>query len=134
MKVKIQTYKIVKELVSDKEFEMPEEPTYFFQPTIRRSVRFIPIYSTYNTEKGKPEVILRYHITVIYLSGKNKVESFFLSATAGLSELYNMKEERFTSETSSVVKALFNGFFEPRTKEQFEGDLRTVINTINKFE
>jgi hypothetical protein len=131
MKVKIPIYQYVKELKEDNEFELPDEESYYFETGIRRSIRFIPIWTTWKCEKGEDEIIFQYHITVVYKSFKNKVESFLISATSGLSDLFKEEDK---SEKASIIQSLFKGWLDKRTKEQFEADLNSTIENFNNFE
>jgi hypothetical protein len=130
MKVKINTYEIKRIEVEGKEYDLPDEPAYFFETGVRRSVRMIPIWTTWRHEKGESEIIHQYHVTCVYLSFKNKIESFNISAIGGLTDLYNDKDN---SEKGSIIKSLFNGWFDVRTKEQFDNDLNTAIHNLNEF-
>jgi len=131
MKVKVPIYKFVKELVEDNEFELPDEESYYFETGIRRSIRIIPIWTTWKHEKQEPEIIFQYHITMVYKSFENKIESFIISATSGLSDLY--KEDN-KSNKASIIQSLFKGWLDKRTKEQFEADLNSTIENFNKIE
>lgn len=134
MKVKINTYEIKRIEVEGKEYDLPDEISYYFQTGKRRSIRMIPIWTSWKHEKGEPEIIWQYHVTVVYLSSKNKVESFKISAISGLSDLYNLKEtDRFNSEKSSIIKALFDYELDQRTKEEFEADLNAAIYNFDNF-
>lgn len=131
MKVKIPKYKLEKILIEDNEYELPDEPAYYFETCVRRSIRFIPILTSWKHEKDQPEEIYQYHITVVYLSFENKIESFKISAKSGLSDLMKDGDK---SEQSSVIKALFNKYLNVRTKEQFEADLQQAINNLSNYE
>ena len=127
MKITIDTYRFIKQVVKSQEFELPDETSYYFQTGVRRSIRIVPVWSTWKKERGEDEIIFQYHITCVYLSFKNKIESFTVSATSGITDLYNSKDE-------NVIQALLLGHLDERNKEDFEQDLQTAIDNLNRFE
>ena len=127
MKTKIEVYKIQKVLDKDFEVDLPDKPCYFFETGIRRAIRIIPIWSTWKKQKGEEEIIWQYHITCVYRSFENKIESFTVSATSGLSDIYQ-------SDKSHPLKSFMDGWLDNRTEQQFMTDLQSAINNLNDFE
>lgn len=127
MKIEIKTYEYQKIEKSNTQFEVPEETSYYFETGIRRSIRIIPIWTTWNMkEYGLPEKIWEFHFTCVYGSWENKIETFKIRLS-DFESLYN-------SEKVSIIKSLLNNDLDPRTKEQFENDLEHAIMKINEYE
>lgn len=124
MKISIKTYKYEKVIINDCDFELPEKTCYFFETGIRRSIKVVPIWTTWNKEKGNKEEIWSYDITCVYRSFECKVEKFSISVS-NIEDLYQAKGEK-----SEFVKGLLDNHFQKRTEEQFNSDLKSTIKEI----
>lgn len=129
--MKIKTYKYEKVEVAETEIFIPQEPYYCFETGVRRSIRIIPVFTSWQIEQGKEsEVLYKLDVTCVYRSYQVKVEKFSLPIHA-IEGLVNQKE---SSLLKSVVELLLNKWGDSRTKEQFDADLQAVIDEINKIE
>lgn len=130
MKINLKTYEYKKIELSNTEFNIPDEISYYFQTFIRRSIRVIPIWTTWNKEQyGKEEEIFSYHFTCVYQSFENKIESFEISVS-NIESLYNSDK---SNGNSDLIKSLLNNDLNVRTKDQFEADLYNAIEELNKY-
>ena len=109
----------------DVPIEIPESPVFYFQTGIRRAVRIVPQYTTWNMEQhGKPEEIWSLKVTCVYRSFQNKVETFDVHLAA-LPELIDSKDQY------NVARLLLDAdSADVRTKERFEEDLDAVLAGI----
>lgn len=126
MKLKIPEYKYEQVLVTDNEYEFPDTESYWFETGIRRSIRIVPKWTTWQKEQGKEEEIWKYDITCVYLSFECIIEKFDIS-------IKDITDNRVEKEYERLVNSIKNGWLSPRTKEQFEADLNNAIDEINKI-
>lgn len=128
MRIKLDTYEYVRQLKEGKEFELPDETTYWFETGIRRAIRIIPVWTTWNVKQySKPEEIREYNITCVYGSWECKIETYNVSV-GRIAEIYN------NEKSDHVIKSLLLKWLDSRTKEQFEADLNSALKKINNFE
>lgn len=129
MKVHLKTYEYKQIEVEGTEFELPEETTYWFETGIRRSIKLIPKYTTWNVERyNKPEELWRYEVVCVYLSWETKIETFIFGADEkSLERLYDTRDK---SHEANFVRSFLSDYFDKRTKEQFEADLETAITKV----
>ena len=126
MDITLKAYEYHKVEKESKVVSLPEEPTYYFETFIRRAIRMIPIFTTWNMEqKNEPEYIYRYHFTCVYRSMENKIESFCISV--------NDFENMYYSEKQNLIKGILNDELLHRTKENFEGDLQAALEALNEY-
>lgn len=126
MKIKIKQYKHQKIEIDSKDFELPEENSYFFETGIRRSIRISPEYTTWNLQQyNKPEEIYQFNITCVYLNFECKIERF----SVRISDFENP-----THKNKSFIDSWTSDYFDTRTQEQFENDLKQAINIITENE
>ena len=130
MKKTIKTYKYEKIEVSNSEIEIPEEPMYVFQTGIRRAIRIVPKWTTWNKEhKGTEEEIYELECTCVYNSFDCKVEMFKISIS-GIEDMINAQKK----DHYSIPDMLKDKDYNIRTKERFEEDLKVVLNKIGAQE
>ena len=126
MEISVKTYEYQKIEKSDTKFQLPEETTYWFETGIRRAIRIVPIWTTWQLENdNKPEEIWKYHFTCVYRSFENKIESFSIS----LHDFPNY----YLQEKRNIVKEFMDYDFDERTKEQFENDLESALTSLNEY-
>jgi len=126
MKLTIKQYKVQRVEVGSKEIELPSETSYFFETGVRRSIRIVPSFTTWNQEKfNKQEEIYEFHITCVYLSFECRVEKFSLTPEK-IEEIYYSQKQKH----EDFVTGLVDGWFDERTKEQFESDLNNAIKAF----
>lgn len=135
MKLEITEYKYEKVKVKGVELNLPTEPLYLFETGIRRSIRIIPKFVTWEpSEYLKDKVgcrkgdVYEYIVTCVYNSWECKIEHFTIKVS-DIEQLYNNKEDRYGP--SGIVKTMTLKRAENRTKETFDNDLKTVIEKIN---
>lgn len=138
MKINIKTYELKRVEKENTEFdELPEEVSYFFETGIRRSIRIVPIWTTWQKERdGKDEEIWKYHLTCVYKSFENIIESFEI-CLSDFEKYYNDNSTKLGTKDSrnkSIVDALLNKWLDKRTQEQFETDLNSAIKELNNFQ
>lgn len=126
MKLNIKQYKYEKVETYSKEIEIPTEPVYFFETGVRRSIRIVPTFTTWNkTQLGKEEEVYKLEVTCVYRSFECRIEKFSLSID-DIEEIYYSEK----SLHKDFVQAFVNNWLDKRTKEQFESDLNSVISSI----
>lgn len=126
MKIQLKQYKHVKVETDSKDFELPEQSSYFFETHVRRSIRIIPEYTTWNKEHyNKEEELYRFHITCVYLSFECKIEKFTIDVSEFQRDITILEKNNF-------INAWINGWFDIRTKEDFDIDLKQAIDKINE--
>jgi hypothetical protein len=125
MKIKIKKYKIEKVEIDSQEFELPTEPMYAFETNVRRSIRIIPKFTTWQKQnQGIDEELYCFEITLVYLSFECKIEKFTYNL--------NVFNDHKNIEENSFLNAWVNNWFDSRTKEMFDADLKTAIDKINE--
>lgn len=128
MKLAIKQYEYEKKEIESKEIELPTETTYYFETGVRRSIRIVPIFTTWNKERfDKEEELYELKITCVYLSSECIVEKFTLYPKDIEKIFYADKHKR-----KDFVTALVNDWFDNRTKEQFEADLNGAITQFKQ--
>lgn len=127
MKIKLKQFELKKVEVNPIDFDLPTEPTYFYESHIRRFIRIIPIYTTWNKKDGKEEEVWKFEITNVYLN-KCSIEKFNVS----LSELENDYHKTQPSNALFIKKWLEGNNFEKTTKERFDNQLSEAIRKINE--
>jgi hypothetical protein len=128
MKLNIKQYEFKKIEISSKIIELPVETSYYFETGVRRSIKIVPIYSTWRFNLNKPEEIERYVVTCLYNSFECKIEQFEISIDRIEEIYYNLDDDY-----NGFVVNLFNGFFDKRNKKQFDVDLNTILYKINEI-
>lgn len=130
MEISIKTYEFKKVEKSDTKFTLPDEITYWFETGIRRAIKVIPVWTTWNMEfYKKPEEIYQYKFICVHNSFETKiyVEGIVLS---DIESEYNRNERNYKNE---LIKSFLNGNFQKRTKEQFDADLNEALRKINEI-
>lgn len=128
MKIELKQYRYEKIATESKDFELPEEPVYFFETGIRRAIRIIPEFTTWQVEmQNKPEELYSFKITCVHLSWECKIVHFGIA----VGELENNLRESSKGYYAEFVQNWTKGWFHKRTKEQFDADLASAFNKIN---
>ena len=126
MLIQIKQYKYEKTETSSMDLELPEKMAYFFETGIRRSIRIKPIFTTWNKEEyNKEEELYYFEVTCVYLSFECKIEKFIVT-------LDDFKKDKEIVEKNMFLRSWVNNWFDERTKEQFDADLKQAIENINK--
>lgn len=127
--IKIKKYEYTKVEIESVDFEIPTETSYFFETHIRRSIKIVPIYTTWQKERdGKEEEVWKFDITCIYLSFECRCEKF----TVSVSDFESRLLEKDKSDKSEFIRNWLNGFFDKRTKEQYDADFNNFLYKINE--
>jgi len=126
MIVQIKQYKYEKTETSSMDLELPEETSYFFETGVRRSIRIKPIFTTWNKERyNKEEELYYFDVTCVYLSSECKIEKFRVN-------LDEFKKDKEILEKNMFLRSWVNDWFDKRTKEQFDADLKQAIDKVNE--
>lgn len=126
--MKIKTYKFERVEVDSFELPLPEETLYCFETGIRRSIKIVPRFTTWQAEQGKQEELYQLIVTCIYQSSECKIDKFSIPVSR-IEEYYNSKTE---SKEKSILTMLANEWHDLRTKEDFETDLKMVLTEITE--
>lgn len=123
MELKVKTFRYERVEVTSSTLVVPEAPAYYFQTGIRRAVRIVPVWTTWNKEQyDKEEEIWKLRVTCAYRSGESRAEVFEVQV-ARLEDLLNADKDPY-----NVARLLYgSGSGEERTKEQFDADLAAVL-------
>jgi hypothetical protein len=129
MKIKLKTYKYERVEDNSIDFEIPTETSYFFETGIRRSIKIVPIYTTWQKKRdNKEEEVWKFEVTCIYLSSECIAEKFSVS----VSDLEDTHLENKKGKKCEFIRSWINGFFDERTKEQYDADFNNFFTQINE--
>jgi hypothetical protein len=126
MNIKLKQYKHVKEEIQSLVFELPEVPVYYFETGVRRSIRIVPVFTTWKMENDVPEELYALEITCVYDSGECKVEKFHISVSDIESMYFAIKH----NNVSQFIKDWVDNNFSKRTEERFYADLEEVLRKL----
>lgn len=130
MKVKITKYEIERVRKDNVEYTLPDEVTYWFQTGIRRSIKMIPIWTTWQKEtKNIPEEIWKCIFILVYADFKCKIETVEVFVS-DIEFLMNQSEKH--ADLNPMV-AYLNNRLEKRTKNQFDLDLEVAMDKIKTY-
>lgn len=124
MKLQIKQYEYDKREVGSKEIQLPTETSYYFETGIRRSIKIVP---SFITKKEKKEL---YQLTVVclYQSSECKAEKFNIRVK-DIEDIYYSDDHKH----NKFIYALIEGWFDQRTKEQFDEDLNNFISDLKSI-
>ena len=132
--MKITTYEYKKYPVKDTEVFIPEEPFYCFQTGVRRAIRMIPKFVTWDTDsihapyqKGD---IYELEITCVYQSFECTIDKFNLS----ISDIEGKINGNEKGKYAEICRMLIQEDYHKRTKEQFDIDLKNTLHEINSVD
>lgn len=138
MKLSIQTYKYVKELVKEHIITLPDEPFYFFQFGRRISWAIVPLWVDEWKDGRKTGVrkIYRYNITGISNSFGVELYYFHWTVSSGddIERLYN-SEGKQKSIQRELLELLSNGRVDKRmirNYERWKSDLDSFYEKISE--
>ena len=124
----LKQYEYIKNEIESKEIILPTEISYYFQLGIRRAIKLIPKFTTWNKEQyNKNEELYEFDIICIYNSYERKAE-FFTIKIKDIEHIYYSEKHEF----KRLIRALVNNELLVRTKEQFEEDKNELLSLINK--
>jgi len=124
--MKIKQYKYEKKEVSSKEIELPKKVSFYFETGIRRSIKIIPQYTTWNKEQyDKEEELYELQVICLYNSFECKAEKFTIRINE-IEEIYYSENHKY----KEFITALIKGWFDKRTKEQFEADFKSIFSEM----
>lgn len=116
--MKIKQYEYEKKEVTSKEIMLPTETSYYFETGIRRSIKIIPHYTSWNKEQyDNEEELFELEVVCLYNSSECKAEKFTIRVS-DIEEIYYLEKHEY----NSFITALVEDWFQKRTKEQFEAD------------
>jgi len=126
MKLTIKQYKYKPVEIEAMNVDIPTEISYYFETGIRRSIKIIPVFTTWNKERyNKDEELYYLDVICLYNSSECKAEKFRINISE-IEEIFYSKNHKY----KGFINALINNWFDIRTKEQFEEDLKYTINQI----
>lgn len=126
MKINIKAYEYKKIEIESIEFELPVSTSYYFETGVRRSIKITPIFTTWNKKiHNKDEELHELEIVCLYNSSECIAEKFKLRIK-DIEKIYYSDKHKY----KSFVDALVNGWFDERTKEQFDTDLKYILSEI----
>jgi sulfatase maturation enzyme AslB (radical SAM superfamily) len=106
--MKIKQYKYEKKEIASKEIDLPTETSYYFETSIRRSIKIIPHFTSWNKKQyNKEEELYELEIICLYNSFECKAEKY-----------------------NKFIIALVENWFQKRTKEQFEADFNHTFSEM----
>lgn len=124
--MKIKQYKYEKKEVGSKEIELPKETSYYFETGVRRSIKIVPRFTTWNKENfNKDEELYELEVTCLYNSFECRAEKFNIIISR-IEEIYYSEKHKY----KEFIHALIEGWFDNRTKEQFEADFKCTFDKM----
>ncbi len=130
MKISLKKYKYEKIEIADKIVELPDNPIYYFETGIRRAIRIVPKWTTWNLKAyGKPEFIYEFKITFIYRSMECRIEQFKIPYNSIESLYYS--ESKNHNDLSYFIKSWIDGELLNRTEQDFDNDFSALIDELN---
>lgn len=124
--MKITQYEYEKKEVASKEIELPKETSYYFETGIRRSIKIIPRFTTWNKERfNKEEELYELEVICLYNSSECMAEKFKIRVSEIENIYYSEKHKH-----KQFIVALIEDWFDKRTKEQFEADFKYTFNEM----
>lgn len=128
MEIKIKQYEYQKTEINSKVIILPTKPIFYFETHIRRSIRIVPLYTTWQKNRfDKEEEIYELDFTCVYMSSEIKVERFKIRVSQ-IEEIYYLSDHKH----KQIVVALVEDWLDSRTSEQFYSDLNFVLSEITK--
>lgn len=129
MKLQIKQYKYEKKEIASKEIELPTDISYYFETGIRRSIKIIPRFTTWNKEQyNKEEELYELIVICLYQNFECKSEKFTIKISE-IEEIYYSQKHNH----KEFVTALIEGWFDKRTKEQFDTDFNNLFSELQSF-
>jgi hypothetical protein len=125
--MKITTYELKMIPVADIEMFIPEKPFYCFQTGVRRAIRIIPTFITWDSPQNNKGEVYELEVTCVYQSGENKVEKF--KVRVSLIENYLNRDGQCAA--SKISRMLLEEAYYERTEEQFNEDLNNTLDYFN---
>jgi len=130
MNITIKKYEYEKKEIESQEIELPTKTTYYFETNVRRSIRIVPRFTTWNKkEYNKEEELYELKITCVYLSSECIIEKFNIYPK-DIEKIFYADKHKLNDFVTSLVQNWFN----IRTKEQFEMDLNEAIRQLKEEE
>lgn len=129
--MKIKKYKLQKVLIEEVDFRIPTETLYLFEYHIRRTIKVIPVYTSYHVVlNDKPEELDQI-VFVEVLDGFNHTPTI-KKHTVSISDLEDIISKADYKDERFQLLDFLNTYTEVniRTKEQFEGDFHNVLDTF----
>lgn len=124
--MKIKQYEYEKKEVASKEIELPKEISYYYETGVRRSIKIIPRFTTWNKEQfNKEEELYELEVICLYNSFECRAEKFKIRISEIENIYYSEKHEH-----KAFVTALIEGWFDKRTKEQFDADFKHTFDEM----
>jgi len=128
--MKITTYEYEKVPVEETEIFIPEKPFYCFQTGVRRAIRIVPTFVTWEgNQYNKKGDVYELEVTCVYQSMECIVERF--NVRVSMIENHINREEK--SKAAEISRMLLEEDYYTRTKEQFDADLESALSSFKKL-
>ena len=126
MKLQIKQYEYEKKEIASKEIQLPTEICYYFETGIRRSIKIIPRFTTWNKEQyNKEEELYELIVVCLYQSSECKAEKFTIR-TSDIEGIYYSQKHKHKEFVTGLIESWFN----KRTKEQFDVDFDNTFSEM----
>lgn len=125
MKLEIKNYEYKKLEVDSKEIELPIKTQYFFQTYYRRAIRVKPVYTSWLKDKGGKEEIMHYEVTFLYQNFDFNIKKIKLGINDIEEIYYDVNHDLY-----SFVSCWLDGDLNKRTKEQFDSELKSMVEEL----
>ena len=127
MKLNLKQYEYVKIEIAAKEIELPTTVSYYFETGVRRSIKIIPHFTTWNKERfNKDEELYELEVICLYNSSECIAEKFKIRAK-DIEDIYYSEKHKH----KRFVDSLVNDWFDTRTKEQFDADFEYTFSAMH---
>lgn len=126
MILQIKQYEYEKKEIASKEIQLPTEISHYFETGIRRSIKIIPRFTTWNKEQyNKEEELYELIVICLYQSFECKAEKFTIRIS-DIEGIYYSQKHKY----KELVTGLIEGCFNKRTKEQFDIDFDNTFSEM----
>lgn len=124
--IQLKQYEYQKVETNSKLFILPNTIEYFFETGIRRSIKVIPILTTWQKTQGKiSEEIWKYKFICVYNNFEAKIEMFDIHVKDIEDNYYKPNSNMY-----NLIQPWVDKQFNIRTKEQFDADLNEVYQKL----
>lgn len=129
--MKIKKYKLQKVLVEEVDFRMPETILYLFEYHIRRSIKVIPIYTSYHVVLNDRPEELDQIVFIEVLDAFNHIPTI-KKTTISICELETIYSKNDLNDEKYKLLDFLNTYTEVnvRTPNQFESDFVETLRNI----
>lgn len=125
--MKIRTYEMKRIFGKEIEINIPTEIEYHFQTGIRRSIKIIPKWTTWNMENSqKPEEVWQLDFVCVYGNFDCKIERTSIQIIH-IEDMYNRLD---LNEFPLLHFLMIRDESTARSQKQFEDDFKAVLQSL----